>query len=143
LYWKQLEGEKHLLYVPNQGHGINDYARVIGSLSALHRSRHSGGKLPELNWEFSETAAGVGLDVTAKGDVDSVRGWVAHAASRDFRDAQWVERVCQRDGEGQWSLAVAKPAVGFVACFAECVSGTDAVPAFFSTNLQIFAAQPE
>lgn len=141
LYWKQLEGEKHLLYVPNQGHGINDYARVIGSLSALHRSRHGGGKLPELNWEFAEEAAGVQLDVTAKGDVDSVRGWVALSATRDFRDAQWVERPCKRDSEGQWSLAVAKPAAGFVACFAECVSGSNEVPAFFSTNLQIFTAQ--
>ncbi|MEZ6081955.1 MAG: PhoPQ-activated protein PqaA family protein [Pirellulaceae bacterium] len=43
-----IAGEKHLLYVPNAGHGIKDYARVIGSISALHRSRHGGKPLPVL-----------------------------------------------------------------------------------------------
>ncbi len=141
LYWEQLEGEKHLLYVPNQGHGINDYARVIGSISAMHRSRHGGSQLPKLDWEFVQAPAGVELEVTAQGKVDTVRGWVAQSSTRDFRDARWVEQTCKHDGGGQWSLAVAKPAMGFVACFAECVSGADAIPAFFSTNVQIFAAE--
>lgn len=140
LYWEQLTGEKHLLYVPNAGHGINDYARVIGSVSALHRSRHGGSPLPKLDWEFARADNNVTLDVTAKGGVDTVRGWIAHAPTRDFRDAKWEEQACQTSGNNAWRLSVETPAKGFVACFAECSSDADALPAFFSTNVRIFAA---
>ncbi len=141
LYWNELEGEKHLLYCPNQGHGITDYARVIGSASALHRSRHGGRPLPKLDWSFSELPSQVQLDVTASKDVDTVRGWVATAPTRDFRDAKWEERICKTDGNGTWGLSVAKPATGFVACFAESVWIPEGMPAFFSTNVKIFAAE--
>ncbi len=140
MYWDQLQGEKHLLYVPNEGHGIKDYARVIGSVSALHRSRHGGNPLPKIDWEFVEEQAGVQLDVTTQGAVDTVRGWVAHAPTRDFRDAKWEERACRPGNDGAWSLAVRKPSTGFMACFAECVSVADATPAFFSTNVKMFSA---
>lgn len=41
LYWTGLEGEKRVLYVPNNGHGLNDFERVLGSIMALHRRRIS------------------------------------------------------------------------------------------------------
>ena len=141
MYWEQLDGQKHLLYVPNEGHGIKDYARVIGSVSALHRSRNGGSQLPQLDWEFAQVESDVTLDVTTKGSIDTVRGWVAHAPTRDFRDAKWEERVCLPGGKDAWRLAIKTPAEGFVACFAECVSVADVTPAFFSTNVRIFAAQ--
>ncbi len=140
LYWEQLEGEKHLLYVPNQGHGLNDYARVLGSILAMHRSRNEDVALPQLDWNFSDEAAGVKLDISATGTVDTIRGWVAHSPTRDFRDAKWQEKSCHKHGDGSWSLEVAKPADGFVACFGECVSVADSLPSFFSTNVRIFAA---
>ncbi|MEZ6150675.1 MAG: PhoPQ-activated protein PqaA family protein [Pirellulaceae bacterium] len=140
LYWEQLTGEKHLLYVPNEGHGIKDYARVIGSISALHRSRHGGSPLPKLDWEFAQTGTHIALDVTAKRGVDTVHGWVAHAPTRDFRDAKWEERACQTSGDNAWRLTVEKPTEGFMACFAECTSAADATPAYFSTNVRIFPA---
>lgn len=141
LYWDQLLGEKHLLYVPNAGHGIKDYARVIGSISALHRSRHGGKPLPVLDWEFAKAGPNVTLDVTAKGGVDTVHGWVAHAPTRDFRDAKWEQQACQTSGDNAWRLTVKKPEEGFMACFVEFVSNTDATPAFFSTNVRIFPAE--
>ena len=140
LYCEQLLGEKHLLYVPNQGHGIKDYARVIGSISASHRSRHGGKPLPQLDWEFAHANTQVMLDVTAKGGVDTVHGWVAHAPTRDFREAKWEQKACQTSGDGAWRLAVETPSDGFMACFAECISNEDATPAFFSTNVRIFPA---
>lgn len=141
LYWDQLSGEKYLLYVPNEGHGIKDTARVFGSISAFHHSQHSGQPLPKIDWEFSQVDGGVTLDVTTRGSIDTVRGWVAVADTRDFRDARWEERACRSTGQGAWQLAAATPQQGFMACFAECISVADAMPAFFSTNVQIFSAQ--
>ncbi len=140
LYWDQLSGDKHLLYVPNQGHGLNDYPRVLGSVMAIHRSRNGGKPLPQLDWNFADEARGIKLDISAKGAVDSVRGWVAQSPTRDFRDAKWSEKVCKQLGNGSWTLEVAKPQDGFVACFAECVGTADSMPSFFSTNVRIFAA---
>lgn len=140
LYWDQLRGEKHLLYVPNEGHGIKDTARVFGTIAAFHHSRHGGQPLPKIDWEFSQVDGGVTLDVTATKSIDTVRGWVAHADTRDFRDARWEERVCQDNGQNAWQLAVPSPQQGFMACFAECISVADTMPAFFSTNVRIFSA---
>lgn len=94
-----------------------------------------------IDWEFSQVEGGVTLDVTTRGPIDTVRGWVAVADTRDFRDARWIERACQSTGQGAWQLAAATPPQGFMACFAECVSDADTMPAFFSTNVRIFSAQ--
>jgi PhoPQ-activated pathogenicity-related protein len=37
LYWSELKGPKYVLYIPNNGHGLKDYGRIVGSLCALHR----------------------------------------------------------------------------------------------------------
>ena len=46
LYWSELPDPKHVLYVPNQGHGLRDIERVIGSVSAVHRYAAAGKPMP-------------------------------------------------------------------------------------------------
>ena len=79
--------------------------------------------------------------MVANGEVDSLRdGWhILPLATYAMPNGS--SEHAKRNGVGQWSLAVAKPAEGFVACFAEGVTGTIAIPAFYSTNLPIVAAQ--
>ncbi len=43
-YYDQLHGEKYILYVPNNGHGIKDYPRLLGGLSALYQHATANGK---------------------------------------------------------------------------------------------------
>src|SRR5262249_37536012 len=54
LYWHGLAGEKHILYVPNNGHGLNDFTRIIGTVAALHRQAAEGKKLANLAWEMAD-----------------------------------------------------------------------------------------
>lgn len=54
LYWDDLEGEKYVVYVPNNGHGISDYPRVLGSIVALDRSVAGGNPMPKLAWDYSD-----------------------------------------------------------------------------------------
>lgn len=142
-YWNELSGDKHLLYVPNQGHGIKDYVRLIGSLSALHRSVHGGVPLPKMSWDFAESPTNVELELKASGEQISARGWVAKSATKDFRDAEWLMKSCKSLGDQRWQLAVEKPAEGYVACFAEIVCEGSEMPAFFSTNVKIFESVSE
>jgi PhoPQ-activated pathogenicity-related protein len=46
VYWDELSEPKRVLYVPNQGHGVRDFARLVGGLSALHRYSSHGEGLP-------------------------------------------------------------------------------------------------
>ena len=65
LYWNDLQGDKYLLYVPNNGHGIKDYPRVVATIAALQQSLTGGKPLPKLAWR-QDGAAGtnsVGVDV--------------------------------------------------------------------------------
>ena len=52
LYWNDLQGDKYILYVPNNGHGIQDYPRVTASIAALQRS---------LDWRPADAEDGMGF----------------------------------------------------------------------------------
>ncbi|RMF44772.1 MAG: hypothetical protein D6753_01715 [Planctomycetota bacterium] len=139
-YWQDLVGPKYLLYVPNQGHGIDDYARVIGTVVALHRSVHGGPPVPELSWSFATPSdQKVVLDVTALGAVDSVRGWMATSPTRDFREARWRQVSARPNGDGKWKVEVSRPPDAFLALYAEAVGGAGELPSFWSTSVEVFA----
>ena len=60
LYWSELQGEKYILYVPNQGHDIKDYDRVIGSLVAFIDMWPTAHRCPRCNgnlWKGLTTCA--------------------------------------------------------------------------------------
>lgn len=140
-YWDQLVGKKYMLQVPNEGHGIEDYVRVIGSICAFHNGFHEKSELPEFDWEFGETESRITLTVSASANVesiDSVRGWVAKLDSRDFRTARWKQNACRKAGKSEWTISIDKPESGHVALFGEVVTEGNAYPGFFSTSVQVY-----
>ena len=139
LYWPQLAGEKHVLYVPNQGHDIKDYRRLIGSLVALHRHVAHGLRLPELDWRFEEKSESVRLHVQSDLKPRRMTAWVARSATRDFRTARWKPVPMRREGGG-YGLSLKRPENGYLAVLGEgtYTRGFD-MPSYFSTNVQIFA----
>ncbi len=138
LYWNDLNGPKYLLYVPNNGHGIKDYSRVVASVAALHRSRNGGEALPELKWEFQADTNGTErLQVQTDKKPNQVLLWQASSPTRDFRDAKWASKVMMADGESGFSASIPKPDTGFAAVFAEVVFPYQPLPASFCTNVKI------
>lgn len=140
LYWDGLLGEKHVLYVPNNRHGLDDMERVIGTLAALARRTAAGECLPKLSWEFDDGAEEVGLRVESDTPPDEVRFWVATAAERDFRQSIWrsipgrlVDEACLG--------AVPRPTSGYKALFGEAVFDRDKTPFYLSTNVKIIQAR--
>jgi len=140
LYWSDLVGEKYILYVPNNGHGLRDYGRVFGSLNALHQHAANGYRLPKLSWQHEQDGDTLRLKVRSEPAARKMVAWVATAATRDFRPVQWRSFPMQGDGErAEYELPV--PGSGFAAVFSEAEYALDDAPYYFSTNVQVLPAK--
>jgi PhoPQ-activated pathogenicity-related protein len=117
LYWRDLPDPKHVLYVPNQGHGLRDIDRVIGALSAVHRYSSSARSLPEMSWT-SAAARALTFTLDADQPPKRVSIWSARSRTRDFRDAHWTSRACRRARQGYTCLAE-RAKRGYTAAFVE------------------------
>jgi PhoPQ-activated pathogenicity-related protein len=140
LYWDDLNGQKYILYVPNNGHGINDFQRVIGSLTALHRHATGEQSLPKLQWEFNGTPESLHLTLDSNDAPERVSVWLATSPTRDFRDSQWRSASAKKNGQG-WEYTLEVPQEGYAAMFGEAVFGEGPMPLFLSTNVRIVHAE--
>jgi PhoPQ-activated pathogenicity-related protein len=118
VYWEELPEPKRVLYVPNQGHGVRDFARLVGGLSALHRYSSHGEGLPVVSWTYAVGPDRLGVDVQSNRVPRKVDAWTARSPTRDFREARWTSHRCTRKGE-KYACNVARPAEGYAAVYAE------------------------
>jgi PhoPQ-activated pathogenicity-related protein len=142
LYWNDLLGPKYALYLPNNGHGISDFGRLIPALGALQRSVALGKALPVLQWEYRDAASALQLCVRADIRPRTVRAWTAESEDLDFRDARW-KRHRARSRSGVFSYRLDRPTDGYVAVFGEAVFGHGRSAYPLSTTLRIMAAPGE
>jgi len=137
LYWEGLAGPKHILYIPNNGHGLRDVARLVGGLTALHQHSVAGRQLPKLDWKFAEVDGKLTLVVKSDRAVERVDAWTASSKTRDFRQSAWTSRAADRDGN-QHVCELGVPSEGCAALFGEIVfAGENDASYFLSTNVRI------
>jgi PhoPQ-activated pathogenicity-related protein len=136
LYWGQLEGPKHILYVPNNGHGLKDFPRVLGGIAALHEQAGGGRQLPALRWSFNETNTTATIQVASDIHPTKCQIWTASSKTNDFRDALWTAtEVMGHDSIFDYQLDL--PAAGAVAFFGEVVYERERWPLYLSTNVHV------
>ena len=141
LYWDDLEGEKYILYVPNNGHGVNDFGRLLGTIGNFHRKAAGQIEFPKLSWNLTENEGKLALAVESDQQPKQVMAWVATAPTRDFREVKWQSYPAELvDGEYRYSIDV--PAEGYAATFGEAVYATDTLPYYLSTNVKIVGTKP-
>jgi PhoPQ-activated pathogenicity-related protein len=136
LYWNDLKGEKYILYVPNNGHGIKDIPRLVGGLSALHEHVANGKKLPKLDWKFSEAKGRLRLSVTSDVKAARMQVWTAKSDTRDFRNSEFKPESMQPNG-GDFVFELSVPTAGYAALLGEATFNGDRVPFNLSTNVRI------
>jgi PhoPQ-activated pathogenicity-related protein len=136
LYWNDLLGEKYLLYVPNNGHGLDDFRRVIGSVLAFQEHVAQGKPLPKLKWQFERGDSSLHLVVESNLKPKSVVAWTATAKSRDFRGSKWTSQPARLEN-GAYRFDLPVPAEGFAAAFGEATFANGVLPYFLSTNVRI------
>ncbi|WP_218932124.1 PhoPQ-activated pathogenicity-related family protein [Adhaeretor mobilis] len=136
LYWPELLGPKHILYVPNNGHGLKDMPRVLGGVLALHEQTSGGDELPDLSWSFREKGDKVVLSI--KSDIPPVKChlWTAESISRDFRESRWTASEVLPFEDG-YTIEIDKSKTGSKALFGEVVYDRKIMPLYLSTNVHI------
>jgi PhoPQ-activated pathogenicity-related protein len=139
LYWDALEGEKYILYVPNNGHGLKDVPRISGGLAAIHRRVVQDEALPKLSWKLDTSDAGLAMAVESDIMPKEVRVWMAKSDTKDFREAKWTSRIAKRDGD-KFTYQLDAPAAGYAAMFGEAEYAGPNAPFYFSTNVRIIGA---
>ena len=138
LYWDGLEGEKYALYLPNDGHNIKDYGRLLPTVAAFNRHAAHGMPLPQLAWEFKPAADTIALCLRSDIRPSKVQVWVAHSDDLDFRDASWSSSRIARDDT--MIARIERPANGYTAFYLEARFGHLRSAYSLSTNLRIFGA---
>ncbi|HEY8518849.1 MAG TPA: PhoPQ-activated protein PqaA family protein [Gammaproteobacteria bacterium] len=136
LYWDELPEPKYALYLPNEEHGIDDYARVIATLGALHRHSQGREALPGLEWEFEERDGALRLCLRGEPAPATVVAWTADSADAGFRDAEFRRAPMAREGDA-WVHDLAWPTSGYRAVFAEALFGEGERFFTLSTNVRI------
>lgn len=140
LYWNDLQGDKYILYVPNNGHGITDYPRVVSAVAALQRSLTGGKPLPKLAWHLDEKGENARLELTSDTPPSAVRQWTAVSKTRDFREAEWSSTPvhAKENDEHRFLADLARPKNGFNATFLEAEFPDSPLPFNLSTTLHVF-----
>jgi PhoPQ-activated pathogenicity-related protein len=137
LYWNDLPGEKHLIYVPNNGHGIQDRARLIAGLNALNRRVMTGRPLPKLEWAFRNGDGHVQLSIVSDVRPSRVHIWSAKAPTLDFRDSKWTSVEAQT-ADAAFVHKQPVPDEGYAAVLGEAVFHEGTENQFWlSTNVRI------
>jgi PhoPQ-activated pathogenicity-related protein len=140
LYWGELGGEKHVLYVPNNGHGLNDFPRILGGVVALHREAAGDGKMAEMNWKHIDSSQGTALEMRCDIEPQKATLWTASSPTRDFRDAKWTNGPIECK-DGAYCTLQSAPETGYRAFFCEAVFDSQGLPYYLSTNLRILGAK--
>jgi PhoPQ-activated pathogenicity-related protein len=141
LYWDELRQPKHLLYLPNEQHGVERYERFVRALRAVHAAAAGRESLPELEWEYVWEQEAVTLCIGSAPAARRLRVWQAFSADRDFRDAEWQAATEERGGGGRFTLE--RPAQGYLAVFGEAEFGSGRRSFALSTNLAVVPAAGE
>ncbi len=134
LYWNGLKGPKHLIELPNAGHGQEtnrDWA--VQGLGAFFRHTVTGRPMPALSWATRRAASGATtLTIQADPPPAAARLWSATSQSRDFREARWTSSALEAGTT--ISVSLPDPAPGHSAVYADLEYQIDSIPYHLTTT---------
>ncbi|MCC9606971.1 PhoPQ-activated pathogenicity-related family protein [Blastopirellula sp. JC732] len=119
IYWDGLSGQKHILYIPNAGHGLEGGVETaLTTLVAFVKHVADEKPMPDLQWQYGEADRKITLNVQSDVTPKEVRLWSATSSDGDFRPSKWSATPIQAT-EGGYMVSVDLPAEGFIAMYAE------------------------
>lgn len=118
-YWDDLEGPKHVRYVPNAGHNLQGGREgALTTLAAFFQHSVEGKTLPTVGWKHETAGDILRLTIQSKSPPAGVRLWLATSDSKDFRSAKWSSSPI-KESVGSFVAEIPKPDQGHVALYGE------------------------
>lgn len=119
-YFDDLKGEKHVRYVPNTSHSL-DESDALETVQAFYSAVVSNRPRPEVKWTFERDGS---ITVTSKQLPTNVQLWQAtNPAARSFRfdaiGAAYASSPLKPSGPNTWVARVPAPPAGWSAFFVE------------------------
>jgi PhoPQ-activated pathogenicity-related protein len=120
-YFDDLQGEKHLRYVPNTDHGVDKSIDAVTSIIAFYQMIIADKPRPQMTWTFQDDGSiRVQSDLTPR----RVTLWQAsNPNTRDFRvdtiGKAYTSTELKREADGSWIGRAATPEKGWTASFVE------------------------
>lgn len=143
-YFDDLQGEKHLRYVPNTDHGVDSSIDAVTSMVAFYQMIIAGKPRPEIDWTFAEDGT---IRVTSDTPPKSVTLWqAANPNARDFRletiGKAYQSTPLKAEADGSYVAKVATPEKGWTASFVELeFDSGGAFPFKVSTSVEVLPNQ--
>lgn len=136
-YWDDLEGAKHIRYVPNAGHNLKGGKEgALASLAAFFQYVARGKTMPKIEWQHAKVDGKLQLKIKSLDEKpNGVRLWVAHSATKDFREAQWKATELEAQ-DGVFTGHVEQPQTGHVSLFGEVLLRIGILEYSVSTQLK-------
>ncbi len=138
-YWNDLVGEKHLRYVPNSNHSMNN-TDLFDSIDAWYHSIVHNVKMPRYSWDLDKDGT---ISVFSLDEPEKVLLWQAHnPTSRNFTQdvigRAYVSSPISEIEPGVFKVKLDPPEEGFTAYYLEMhyPSGIG-VPFKFSTGVKV------
>ena len=121
-YWDDLEGDNHLQYLPNTGHGLYGTYKTSSMISFYHHLI-SDITMPEYSWNVSGDTIHVNVDPS---EDYKIRRWeTVNEKERDFRiykiGESWTSEDIELNEIGSYAIAIKRPENGYKASFVELV----------------------
>jgi PhoPQ-activated pathogenicity-related protein len=137
LYWDGLVGDKHVLYVPNAGHGLDDgKEKALTTIAVFAQHIAMQKPLPETSWKHDDDGDKMRLVLHSQPTPKEVRLWKAHSEDKDFRPDHWDASPVAAEADGSYVARVEKPASGHVAFFMEATYEFGPVEYNLSTQIR-------
>jgi PhoPQ-activated pathogenicity-related protein len=139
-YYDDLKGEKHIRYVPNADHGVDNSIDALLSIVAFYQMIIDGKPRPEITWTFEDDGS---IRVRSDTPPQQVLLWEAtNPDARDFRVATIGEAYestrLKQEEDGSWVGHLAPPEKGWAAGFVEASFTTKSgLPFKVSTAVRI------
>jgi PhoPQ-activated pathogenicity-related protein len=119
-YFDDLQGEKHIRYVPNAAHSL-EKSDALETLRAFYAAIVAGAPRPQVRWTFERDGS---IKVVSTQQPSSVRLWQAtNPAARNFRldaiGAAYSGTPLSPSGPNTWVARVPAPRSGWTAFFVE------------------------
>jgi PhoPQ-activated pathogenicity-related protein len=146
IFWDDIQAPKHLIYVPNAVHGLDKSEHVgkyvVNGLGSIFRHVAEGKPLPKLSWTMDAQSVQPRLEVESDPMPRSVRYWVAHSKTQDFRDSTWTSAETVPGKTGKFLYYGERPEDGYTAVFADLTYEFEGLEYHLSTQILIFGAKP-